>query len=152
LKYKIKLIREKDLYPLALLLEADPSIDAISKYIYNGSCFIAQAEQEIIGVLILLKNEDEAFEIMNISVLPTHQRKGVGKKLISSAIRYSKFNKARYLKIATADSSNYQLIFYKSLGFKVQSVKKNYFIENYPNPIFENGIQCKDKVELIYIL
>jgi hypothetical protein len=38
--------------------------------------------------------------------------------------------------------------FYESCGFIVSHRLKNYMIENYDNPIYENGIQLFDKVYL----
>jgi hypothetical protein len=42
----------------------------------------------------------------------------------------------------------YQLSFYQRFGFRVDSVWKNHFINNYDDPIFEDGIQLKDMLRL----
>jgi len=41
------------------------------------------------------------------------------------------------------------LAFYQRFGFRVDSILKDYFIINYDEPIFENGIQLKDMLRLI---
>lgn len=40
------------------------------------------------------------------------------------------------------------LNFYQACGFRRSHVIKNFFTDNYPQPIFENGIQLKDMVYL----
>jgi hypothetical protein len=42
----------------------------------------------------------------------------------------------------------YQLAYYQRIGFRVESVLKDHFLANYPEPIFENGIQLKDMLRL----
>ena len=46
-------------------------------------------------------------------------------------------------------SFGYQLTFYQQFGFRVDSIHKDHFIDNYDEPIFENGIQLKDMLRLV---
>ncbi len=46
--------------------------------------------------------------------------------------------------IGTADIATKQLYLYQKVGFEIFDVKKDFFIEKYPEPIFENGVQLKD--------
>ncbi|CDI94197.1 IAA acetyltransferase [Pseudomonas aeruginosa PA38182] len=46
----------------------------------------------------------------------------------------------------------YQLAFYQRVGFRVDKVVKNYFLDNYDQPIYEMGIQHKDMLRLSLIL
>lgn len=151
-KFSIQLLLDKNKYPYELLLLADPSIDAINEYISKGECFVACIKRKIVGVIILQKIEEYTFEIMNVSVSPHFQGKGIGKKLILHAILKAKNKNAKYIKIATGNSSIYQLDLYQKIGFKIETTEKNFFLKNYPSPIFENGIQCTDKVILKYNL
>jgi len=139
-------------YPYELLLLADPSKELIDSYLEKGFCFIAKMREDVVGVFILLKTENETFEIMNIAVHENYQRKGIGRKLISHAIKEARKRNAKFIKIATGNSSIYQLAFYQKLGFKIESIEKDYFLNNYSKPIFENGIQCTDKIRLKYYL
>jgi hypothetical protein len=38
----------------------------------------------------------------------------------------------------------YQLAFYQRHGFRVTSIDRDFFIKNYSEPIFEDGIQLFD--------
>ncbi|SKA64261.1 hypothetical protein SAMN02745132_03842 [Enterovibrio nigricans DSM 22720] len=45
-------------------------------------------------------------------------------------------------------SFGYQLTYYQRLGFRVDRIIKNHFLDNYAEPICENGIQHKDMLRL----
>ena len=46
----------------------------------------------------------------------------------------------------------YQLIYYQRLGFRVESVVKDYFLRHYSESIYENGIQHQDSLRLYKLL
>lgn len=52
------------------------------------------------------------------------------------------------LMIGTGNSSINQLALYQKCGFRVIGVERDFFINNYDEPIFENGIQCVDMIRL----
>ena len=33
-------------------------------------------------------------------------------------------------------------------GFSIESIEKDYFVRHYPEPIYENEIECRDMVRL----
>ncbi|GMQ30855.1 hypothetical protein [Algoriphagus confluentis] len=46
-------------------------------------------------------------------------------------------------------TNNYsQLALYQKTGYEIVGIEKDFFIQNYPEPIFENGIPCKHKIIL----
>lgn len=47
---------------------------------------------------------------------------------------------------ATQGSANWAL--YQRCGFSIESIEKDYFVRHYPDPIYENGIECRDMVRL----
>jgi aminoglycoside 6'-N-acetyltransferase I len=50
--------------------------------------------------------------------------------------------------IGTANAAIKQLYLYQKEGFEMSSIKKNFFVDNYPAPILENGILCKHMIML----
>ncbi|RIO99278.1 GNAT family N-acetyltransferase, partial [Staphylococcus gallinarum] len=50
---------------------------------------------------------------------------------------------------ATGNSSIGQLAFYQKAGFRIVAVEMNYFVNNYEDPIYENGILCRDLIRLV---
>jgi hypothetical protein len=55
---------------------------------------------------------------------------------------------AKQLVVGTG-TFGYQLTFYQRQGFRVESINKDFFLENYTEPVIENGIQHKDMFRLI---
>jgi hypothetical protein len=54
---------------------------------------------------------------------------------------------AQQLEVGTG-TFGYQLAFYQRQGFRVTSIDSDFFIKNYPEPIFEDGIQLFDMLRL----
>ncbi|MEO9482848.1 MAG: GNAT family N-acetyltransferase [Ekhidna sp.] len=133
--------------PLDLLLLADPSKEMIYRYIEQSEVFVAQEKDQVIGVLAL-KMDENTSEIMNVAVDPGFQKRGVGSKLIRHSIEFAKSSDIQRIIIGTADTSKTQLTLYKKLGFSVFERVTNFFAENYPNPIMENGKRARDMIKL----
>jgi ribosomal protein S18 acetylase RimI-like enzyme len=138
---------EKDI-PYNLLLLADPSKSVIDAYLNKSMVFVMESNDEIIGVIVLLPLSKTEVEIKNVAVSPEHQGKGLGSFLIQNSEEEAL--KAGFLNIVigTANSSIGQLALYQKLGFVINETKKNFFLENYSEAIFEDGIQAVDMIML----
>lgn len=134
--------------PFELLLSADPSIEAVNKYLKKGNCFAAFEDSEIVGVYVLISKSADTLEIINLSVVEEKQNKGIGKLLVADAKRRAKKAGAKKLIVGTGNSSINQLAFYQKCGFRISGIKKDFFVKNYKKPIFENSIQCRDMILL----
>ena len=138
--------------PFELLLLADPSSEAVKKYLKNGNCFAAFEGSEIVGVYVLISKSADTLEIINLSVAEEKQNRGIGKLLVADAIRRAKKAGAKKLIVGTGNSIIDQLAFYQKCGFRMSKIKKDYFIKKYKSLIFENGIQCRDMVVFELVL
>ncbi|MFJ8256408.1 GNAT family N-acetyltransferase [Peribacillus asahii] len=134
--------------PMELLLLADPSKDIVEEYINRGECFVAESEQQIIGVYVLLPTRPETVELVNVAVLEEQHGRGIGKQLVIDAIKVAKTKGYRTIEIGTGNSSIGQLALYQKCGFRIIGVDMDFFIKHYPEKIFENGIQCRDMIRL----
>ncbi len=101
-----------------------------------------------VGVYILVALEAEEWELKNIAIAEGLQGQGVGRQLLDHAVVQAKELGARVLKVGTGNSSLDQLRFYEAAGFERENVDKGFFLRNYEQPIFENGIQCTDMIFL----
>jgi ribosomal protein S18 acetylase RimI-like enzyme len=147
-----KKIDEKERIPYELLLLADPSITVINEYLKLSDIFVAKQNEKIIGVIVVLPLTAETAEIKNIAVDPEFQGKGIGSFLIEQVVQTALFNNQKNICIGTANSSIGQLYLYQKLGFEITEIKRNFFLENYTEPIYENGIQAKHMIVLKRIL
>jgi len=84
---------------------------------------------------------------MSIAVYPAYHKSGYGKALLKWVVDFFRGSGARQLEVGTG-SFGYQLAFYQRQGFRVASIEHDYFIQNYPEPILENGIQLIDMLRL----
>lgn len=134
------------LYPLLLL--ADPSREMIDQYVHHSDVITAHIRFELIGLYVLLPTSQQSAEIKNLAVIPEFQGKGVGQRLLLHAIDRARKNGFKKLTIATGNSSLLQLYLYQKMGFSITETKIDFFPENYPEPIFENGIECRDMIIL----
>lgn len=147
---KIRELHPTETPPMHLLLEADPSITKIESYLRNGSSFIAEINNTISGIYVLLPISSDTAEVVNISVREADQGKGVGKKLIHHAIEQARSQGYAHLEVGTGNSSINQIAFYQKCGFRMMTIDHDFFLRHYNEPIFENGIQCRDMVRFYY--
>ena len=147
----IQKLTERNELPMELLLSADPSEEQVMTYVLEGECYVALVAQEVVGVYVLLQKDPHTSEIMNVAVAEHLQGQGIGKKLILHALEVAKLHGMKKVEIGTGNSSIGQLALYQKCGFRMTSLVENYFTYNYPEPIFENGIQCKDMVRLTFV-
>lgn len=134
--------------PYELLLLADESIDSIKHYIHESLIYVLEKEENLLAVFVLQEVTNTCVEIKNIAVDQTHQGKGIGKYLLSEATSIAHEMGYEHLLIGTGNSSIMQLYLYQKEGFEIVAVRKDYFTDNYPKPIYENGIQCKHMIVL----
>lgn len=132
-----------DQIPYELLLLADPSKDLIDEYLKLSEIFTAKQNDEILGVAVLYPLTIETVEIKNVAVKPEFQGQGIGSYLIENVVQVASLNGQKSICIGTANSSIGQLYLYQKLGFEITDLKRNFFIDNYADPIFESGIQAK---------
>ena len=133
---------------MELLLLADPSTEVVNGYLKKGDCFVLKKGAVTVGIMILIPTRTETIEIINIAVSEKEQGKGYGKYLLGFAIDYDKKEEYKTIEIGTGNSSLMQLGLYQKCGFRITSVDKDFFLRNYNEEIYENGIQCMDMIRL----
>ena len=131
-----------------LLLLADPSKEAIEGYIRKGIILGVFIEDRLIGQSVICNIKHQAYEIMNIAVDENYEGRGIGKNLIKRSIDVVKNLGGKTLEIGTGNSSIKQLALYQKCGFRITGIERDFFIKNYKEEIFENGIQCMDMIRL----
>lgn len=144
----IRLLGKNERLPEDLLLLADESLEAINKYISNCEIYVFEVNNKIIAEYALQQINEMEVEIKNIAVTPEFQNKGIGKALLRDASDRAKASGFKTISIGTGDAAIRLLRLYQNEGFKKMEVRKKFFIDNFPKPIFENGIQLIDMIVL----
>jgi GNAT superfamily N-acetyltransferase len=148
IRMEIRKLNADEHPPMELLLLADPSQKLVEEYIKRGQCFVAELDDSIIGVYVLLRTRPETVELVNIAVDENHQGKGIGKQLVNHAIQNAKLLGFKTIEIGTGNSGVGQLALYQKCGFRITGVDRDFFIRHYSEEIFENGIQVMDMIRL----
>lgn len=130
---------------IELLLLADEQENMIDKYLERGDMF-ALFEEDLKAICVVTKEGDGTFEIKNIATEPKYQGKGYGKKLIEHVVEFYE-DECDTLLVGTGDS-DLTIPFYKRCGFEESHRIKNFFTDNYDQPIYECGKQLVDMVYL----
>ena len=135
-------------YPWELLLESDPSRARVEGYLSDELTRIAKVDDVAIAVYALARRAPTHFELMNIAVREDYRGCGLGRRLIGHALGLAESKGARVVDVGTANSSLDNLAFYQRNGFRIVGVDPDFFTRHYPEPIFEHGIQARDRVRL----
>ena len=80
----------------------------------------------ILGVCVFYKIFDEV-EIRYISVNPSYQRRGLGKKLIHNILKECKNKKIRRIFLEVSQKNKQALSFYDYFGFETIGIRKKYY-------------------------
>lgn len=151
--YQIKNNKEQ---LLDLLLIADPSEEMIRRYLTDGELFVMEYQKEITCAAVIYPLSDNRIELKNLVTHPQHLRKGAATKMLCFLLEH--YRNASAMLIGTGstgkdDADFFQVDFYKKCGFIHSHTIRNYFVDHYPDPIYEeDGRQCVDMIYLIHPL
>lgn len=133
-----------------ILLIGDEDENMINKYINQSTIFALYVNSTLTSVCAIIKVDNETAEIKNLSTYPEYQNRGYASTLIDFVCNKYKME-FKYLILGTGEN-NKTLKFYKKRGFQEIHRLKNFFIDNYSHPIYENGKQLIDMIYLKKIL
>ena len=120
-----------------LLLLADESEESV-----------ARRDGEILGQYVFLHTRPFTAEVVNIAVVPEHQRKGIATAMLRHAVATARAAGFHLLEIGTGDLGAGQIALYERCGFVRCGVDVDYFRKHYPVPFFANGVECRHMVRL----
>lgn len=119
-----------------LLLLADPSERMIDRYLARGDLF-ALCEEGLKSICVVTKESDGVYEIKNIATREQDQRRGYASALIRYLFEYY-MGSCKTMYVGTGDSP-LTIPFYEHCGFRRSHIQKNFFVDYYEEPIYENG-------------
>lgn len=139
----IKIIDKNKKDFLDLLLLADEQESMIDKYLDRGTLF-ALYDDDLKSICVVTDEGNGNYELQNLATYEQFQGKGYGKYLVNHIVHYCK-GKGATLFVGTGDIP-WIVSFYEGCGFIYSHRLENYFLQHYDKPMFEEGIQLKDKV------
>lgn len=128
------------------MLIGDEEEAMIRKYLDQSTLFALYDENKLTSVCAVIHIDDNTVEIKNLATYPEYQNKGCASKLLDFVFnRYKKYFKSIILGTGENEKT---LSFYKKRGFIETRRIRNFFIDNYSHPIFEDGKQLTDMIYL----
>lgn len=140
---EVKIIESNKKNFLDLLLLADEQEDIIDKYLDRGVLF-ALYDNDLKSICVVTNEGNDTFEIQSLATFPQFQGKGYGRYLIDYVCNYYKENGTTMI-LGTGDTPVI-VPFYENSGFVISHRIESYFLEHYNKPIYEHGVQLKDKI------
>ena len=98
--------------------------------------------KQVLGVCSAWLVADE-LQITAIAIYPIHQRKGLGKLLISDLIKRSKSLRTNHIHLEVKETNQPAKAFYKSLGFKVVGKRPNFYKDGSAAILFSKQLNKK---------
>ncbi|GEO68428.1 GNAT family N-acetyltransferase [Levilactobacillus acidifarinae] len=135
-----------------LLLQADPEWSQVMTYLPQSTGVALSWHHELVGVLVLTERPQRVLEVTNLAVLPEKQRHGIGQAAIHFAQQWGSEHGQTTLRVATGSTSLGPLYLYQKCGLRIVAVEPDYFTQRYSLPIWENGIQLRDRLVLTQAL
>lgn len=130
---------------MELLLLADEDVKMIEKYLYRGEMF-ALYDDGLKSVCVVARESAGTCELKNIATYEKWHGKGYGSELIKHICAHYR-GKYKTMLVGTGDVP-WIMRFYQKNGFQVSHRVKDFFLDNYDHPMFEDGVQLKDMVYL----
>ena len=93
-----------------------PMLEDYGQVIAEREVFVAELDQQIIGVLVLAQTE-EGFLLDNIAVNPKHQGKGIGRRLLELAESRAKWSGFRSIYLYTHEKMTENQALYGRIGY-----------------------------------
>ena len=140
---EIKIIENNKKDFLDLLLLADEQENMIDKYLARGTLF-ALYDNGLKSICVVTDEGNGGYELQNLATYEQFQRKGYGRHLVKHVCDYYKGKGATML-VGIGDIP-WIVSFYERCGFVFSHRVKDYFLEHHAEPIFEEGVQLRDKV------
>lgn len=142
---KIIEVKENKKQFLALLLLADEEETMIDTYLERGTMYIVD-DNGVKCECVVTDEGNGILEIKNLATDPSCQRQGYARALVHFLLeKYSKTH--TMIQVGTGESP-LTLPFYEKCGFVRTHRIKNFFVDNYQQPIYEGGTQLIDMIYL----
>lgn len=142
---QIKKIESDKKKYLDLLLLADEQENMIDKYLQRGDLYVLE-DDGVKTVCVVVMVEPQVYEIKNIATAIEFHGKGYGQYMVKFVVDTYK-PLGNTLLVGTGDSPS-TVPFYNKCGFSYSHRIKNFFVDNYDEPIMDEGVQLKDMIYL----
>jgi GNAT superfamily N-acetyltransferase len=135
---------------IPMLLQAESSESALRWSLDNLSDTVYRMDEdgELAGAATVRWNKDP-IEILELAVDKGRHGQGLGRRIIEYLLAEAQRRGKQALFVGTANSSIGNIVFYQKCGFRMDSVRKDYFWYH-RTPVYENGLRTRDLLVFRY--
>lgn len=129
---------------LPLLLTGDESEAMIDRYIDRSTLYVGFLDERPVAVCAVVSIDASTVEVKNLAVVSDLRRLGYGRRMLNHA---EHLNHGKKIILGTGETPS-TLRFYRSCGYSYSHRIPDFFTDNYPEPIVEEGVTLRDMVYL----
>lgn len=129
---------------MPLLLLSDPSETMVANYLERGDLFVLFVDGTAACVAVVTDYAPGACELKNLATAEPLQNQGYAGRMLH--FLFDRF--AKQYAVMYVGTSRYMTSYYRRFGFVPSHVVERFFVDFYPEPIFENGDPCIDMLYL----
>lgn len=129
---------------LPLLMIGDESETMIDRYIGQGNLYAGFLEGEPIAVVLTVCIDSATVEVKNLAVANGFRHQGYGRRMLR---HIENRHPGKTIVLGTGETPS-TLRFYRSCGFTYSHRIPDFFTDNYPGPIIEEGVRLRDMIYL----
>jgi predicted N-acetyltransferase YhbS len=130
---------------------AEDSVSELDTYFTAGRVLVARSGGDVVGHLQLVPADEPGHaEIKNMAVREDLHGRGIGRRLVRTALAHLAAENVSTVRVATASADVGNLRFYQRLGFRMRSVERDAFTSatGYRPDAHADGIALRDRVWL----
>ena len=128
-----------------MLLDADPEVQAVEKYLDAGDMYVLMESGRAVSEIVMWERPDGHIEIKNLATSPDARGRGCAGMLIEH-VKKIFARKYRRMYVGTSYDT---AAFYEKFGFRRDYVAQNFFVDNYEKPVI--GDSGKPLTDMQYL-
>ena len=131
---EIRALTQADLEQVLAITAASPDAASWSRPAYeallqaprHGCCYVAELDALVVGFVCFRVAGDEA-ELLNLAVLPSYRRQGIGARLLEQMFREAATRGAARIFLEVRETNQPAIGLYQRYGFEVSMRRRGYY-------------------------
>ena len=131
---EIRALTQADLEQVLAITAASPDAASWSRPAYeallqaprHGCCYVAELDALVVGFVCFRVAGDEA-ELLNLAVLPSYRRQGIGARLLEQMFREAATRGAARIFLEVRETNQSAIGLYQRYGFAVSMRRRGYY-------------------------
>lgn len=129
---------------MPILLIGDESEKMIHRYLEQSNLYVGIIGDSTVAVCATMAVDDSTVEVKNLAVKAECRNRGIGRNMLQHV---ESLNPGKTIILGTGETPS-TLRFYEKCGYSYSHRVADFFTDNYPAPIIEEGVTLCDMIYL----